>query len=273
LRTQARHGALEILPGRLYALGGTVLLDGGISWAPATGHDQPVLCYLVVDGKQATLVDTGLSVHQSDILIQLKSILEADSSFSVFLSRAEFDCIGNLGALMAGTEIKTIYTGGAHQPFDGFDEATTSASQWTNRHKLERYSAPGEAQKAGPLEVFTPALRTLATFWSFDEASKTLFTSDSFGHTDLPTSDARWIIDAGTPDPSSAHSVRDHVLAKFFWLRGARTRSIAEQMKKVFETRQVEIIAPAHGRVIRGHAQVQRHYQLLQEVLEDVGTN
>src|ERR1700720_4279644 len=91
--------AVEVIPGKLYGLGGRVWLDGRVSWAPDEQAYQPINCYLLL-GEDPILVDTGLPAHEREVIGQLRSVLPNNRSTAVFLSRAEWDCIGNLGAIM-----------------------------------------------------------------------------------------------------------------------------------------------------------------------------
>ena len=77
VRPTRTDSPVSIVPGRLYALGGTVALDGRISWFPpdATGS-APTSCYLLLDGGSALLIDTGLPVHRDVLIAQLGSLLD-----------------------------------------------------------------------------------------------------------------------------------------------------------------------------------------------------
>src|SRR3954471_23112050 len=92
--------AIEIVPDRLYALGGLVELDGRISWGPNDGSLQPINAYLLLSGDAPTLIDTGLAVHRSAFAEQLRGLLPANSHLNVFLTRSEHDCCGNVGLVM-----------------------------------------------------------------------------------------------------------------------------------------------------------------------------
>jgi flavorubredoxin len=61
------------------------------------------------------------------------------------------------------------------------------------------------------------------------------------------------------------------MIAKFDWLAEAHTEAIREQVIEVFETHDVETIAPQFGRIIRGREVVARHRDLILDALEEVG--
>jgi flavorubredoxin len=250
-----------------------VLLDGQVTWSPATGHLQPVLAYLVLGGDIPILVDAGVKVHAAAFREQLRTLLRPGSRLSIFLTRAEYDCIGALNLVAQDYEIERIYTGGTQNPFDAFGEVTKFSSSWDERVQLGRQAA-GHSQlldSADGLEVLTPALRILATYWVYLPRLKTLFTSDVFGHTSLPDPGSSWITEHPPDNDDTAQTVRDHLICRYFWLPRATTTALRENLHSVFESHDVEIIAPTHGRVIRGRNSVQHHYQLLQQVLASIG--
>lgn len=264
--------AVEILPGRLFGLGGVVCLDGSVTWGPADGRYQPINAYLLIDGEHALLVDAGVKVHESLIREQLHSVLPPGSKLSVFLTRAEYDCFGSLTAVSTDYDVQQIYTGGTQNPFDAFEEVTGFAERWDQRLQLGR-QAVGHTQvidTSGGLEVITPALRVLATFWAYHASTKTLFTSDVFGHTSMPERDSAHVIDRGTADTATVESVREHLLSRFFWLVDANTSAMRDNLQSIFKERDIEVIAPTHGCVLVGREVVDRHVNLLLDVLATV---
>jgi flavorubredoxin len=265
---------LELVPGKLFALGGTIQLDGRVTWVPADAHGwQPAQCYLALGGDSALLIDTGLKHHEAAVLSQLHELLPRGTRLSIFLTRSEFDCTGNFGAVLAAFEVDSLYTGGTTNPFDAFADMTAMPDAWRKKVELSR-TPVGDAipfDESGRWLVLAPALRTLATFWAYDTETRTLFSSDVFGHTTLEAADGRPVIDDPQADTVSYEQVREHLLSKFFWLRLARTRKIEADIRELFKRYPIEIIAPAHGCVLRGQAIVDRHKDMLLRCLAEVG--
>ena len=116
--------AVELVPGRVYVLSHWVELDGRVSWAPrdARGHLSPHNAYLLVEGDRRLLVDTGLAIGQPVIMAQLEELVSHDSSLDVFMTRAEFDTVGSLGAIRDRYSLR-VHTGGVDNPFDAFHYA------------------------------------------------------------------------------------------------------------------------------------------------------
>jgi flavorubredoxin len=270
---------VEVVPGRLWVLGDVIPLDGSVTWAPATGGYQPLNSYLVVAGSEALLVDTGPKLHRDVLLAQLATLLPPGRNLSVLITRAEPDCMGGLPAVAAAYQVDRIFTGGSQSPYDGLDEDPRFAAAWSRRVPLGKsvivgLTLPGDAQLfevCGGLEVIAPALRVLATFWAYERSSRALFTSDVFGHVNLDDASGPRVLDETMPDGTTAETLREQLLAKYFWLPKANPSAILENLRRLFGEHQVDVVAPAHGRVLRGREVVKRHFELLCEVLENAG--
>jgi hypothetical protein len=216
------------------------------------------------------LIDTGIALHRQEVLGQLAAFDLAPGSLTVFLTRAEYDTIGNLGAVHAAFGIGSLVGGGAVNIYDGYNEVAGFAEIWDRRVQLARV-LPGEGVGLGMgadrLTAISAPIRVLATHWVYDPETATLFTSDLFGHAVLPEPSAVPVVDSGELPGGGIDTVRGHLEAKFAWLRDARTEAVAAALADVFERRPVDTIAPAHGCVLRGRAAVRRHYELLQAAL------
>jgi hypothetical protein len=119
------------------------------------------------------------------------------------------------------------------------------------------------------LELFVPELRLLPSQWAYDPASQTLFTGDLFTWVWYPDPLGPWLLaDDSTVDPTTPERVADSLLlGRYWWLAGADTTSIRENLAEIFENRVVTTIAPDHGPVLSGDA-VTRHRAFLDDFLE-----
>lgn len=265
MRLTSSDEIIEIAHGVLFRLGGRELRDGRISWAPADGAYEPINCYLLLEGRRGLLIDTGVAAHEEVILEQLASLLPNDCQLSIFLTRAELDCMGNLSAIADCFPLDCVYTGGVVNPFDTFDHAT-SLVQETVRFERGSESSRIRLDEQRYLTILQPRLRLLTTFWVYDELTMTMFTSDAVGHVAAsgPTSAA--MSDSCTEvDPSL---VETHLNAKFDWLAqcsgiDAVTRGVAD----AFMRYPTHVIAPTHGCVLFGEACVQTHVDTFLGVL------
>jgi flavorubredoxin len=128
----------------------------------------------------------------------------------------------------------------------------------------------GEEFRVGDrrLVAVQPAAKVIATSWLYDLESKVLFSSDFFGHLhcERPHEDP-----VATGGEVSADEIRTHLLAKYEWLADADTEPIRRRLAEIFESHQVDVIAPGHGRILRGPETVRRHLEATLRALEDLG--
>lgn len=268
-------GLVEIVSDTLYRLGGVVALDQRISWVPPGRQGlHPVNCYLVRDGGSATMVDTGFAVFGEQILDQLAAVLRPGTSLSVFLTRAEYESVGNLARLNLVYPVERLLTGGIVNVFDAYSEVAGFADLRSRQDMLARMAAGEAVPVAGSdrLEVISAPLRILATYWLYDRLTRTLFTSDAFGYGTVSEAGDGPVTTARDADVGS-DEIAAHVNVRFDWLPGARTTEVRDQVIRIFAERPVEIIAPSHGRVLRGAGVVRRHVDELLRVLEDDGVD
>lgn len=251
----------SITPDHLVALGGDYPLDGRVSWAPEVpGARQPTNTYLLLGEGTPLLVDPGLPSIAGDVTAGLAEFLEPGSAVEVYLSRAQFDCMGNLGAVAARWEVSRIYTGGQLNPFDAFEVAPLADSRSDGSNVVR-------SPDVSRLEIIHTPLRLLNTFWAYDEATATIFTSDSFTHCVSRAEDESPVLVDGDEDRTTAAEVRDHLIATFPWLDPAVTWPIVANLEALFAERPVARIAPGRGKVIDGEATVERHVEMVLDAL------
>lgn len=269
--------SLQLADG-LAVLGGLIPLDGRVSWVPsqATGY-QPSNCYLITDSDSALLVDSGLAVHEDEVVGDLVRELGEGSALSLFFTRGEMDCVSNLAPIAGHFEIEGLYTGGATNPFDAFDDV--NMMRFRGRRQQIDQKGPGGDSVARtptiqvipgrPLEIESPLLRLLPTFWGWDARSGTVFTSDTFTHGTQRTREDARVIDSSARDETDAATVAGHLFAKYEWLAypNATTAPIREWLAAKFADLDPEIIAPTRGAVLKGRDVVRRHLGLMLKAL------
>jgi flavorubredoxin len=251
---------VEISPGKLYGVGGSIPLDGRVSWAPpdATGF-QPTLCYVLVSREIPLIVDPGLASVEEGVMDGLKSLIPEGAPVEIFLTRSHADSTGNLGAITETFQVKSVYTTPMLDPLSALDHLGDPA-------EVPELRAPDDA----PLEVIHTSLRLLATYWGYDAETKTMFTSDSFTHVVRTKQDVRPLVDSVELDGSTVEDARGHMWATLSWLPGAVTTPIAESLTRLFDTHEVDTIAPARGCVLQGRGVVDRHLEMVMSVLTPV---
>jgi flavorubredoxin len=259
----------EIVPGRIYRLGGFIELDGRISWAPAMpGRFTPNNCYAVVEADRVYLIDTGVAAHREIVIDQLKGLLPPDRPVTAFLTRSEYMCSGNLAAICNTGCIEELVTT-SRNPFAGSTEIVRGLTDNVRRTEPDRGSIV-PLGSSDNLLIIPPLLRLLGMFWVYDKQSKTMFTSDLFGHVSVASPSVPPIVDDLAEDDTTYDTMRNHTLMRYHWLPMATTEPLIAWMENVFDSYEVEVIAPTSGAVLVGAPVVRKHYDLMIELLRRV---
>lgn len=250
----------EVVPGRLYAVGGVLTLDGRITWVPAeaTGF-QPTGCYVLLGHESPLIIDPGIAQVEAEVKEDLSALIPAGEKVEVFLTRFNADSVGNLGAVADTFDLATVYSSPLLNPLDGLKFASSIQT-------MTEVRLPDKSR----LEVIHAQLRVLSTFWGYDPETRTLFTSDAFTHVCCSTPADPRVVDSVEADGTTSEDVRKHLYATFPWLGDAVTSPIADSVRSLFETHKIDAIAPARGCVLRGRAVVAHHLEMVLDVLSAV---
>jgi len=271
--------SLELAPGQLHALGGVVPVDGRISWfAESARGYTPLLCYLLTGEGGDLQLDTSLPILRNEIVGQLGALHPVEKPLTMVFSRnPEFDSIGNAGVILTKFRTQKLISIFEAEPWLYWQPGSGAVlpenrpadtiPQWIEI-KREMEIPVGTAGRT--LKVIGAPLRLLSTFWGYDAATRTLFTSDAFGHNLMQTPTDSWVVDK-TNDTTSYEQVRDHLVGKFDWLASAHTEKLCVQLRELFATYDVETIAPQFGQIISGRETVARHCDLVIAALQEVG--
>jgi flavorubredoxin len=263
------HPVVEVVPGRIYRLGGFIELDGRISWAPPIpGRYTPNNCYAVVEEDRAYLIDTGVAAHREIVIEQLEELLPTDRPVTAFLTRSEYMCSGNLAAICNTGRVDELVTT-SRNPFAGSTEIVRGLTDNVRRTEPDRGSIVPLGSSESLL-IIPPLLRLLGMFWVYDKRSRTMFTSDLFGHVSVASPSARPIVDDLARDDTTYDTVRAHTLMRYHWLPMATTEPLIAWMENVFDTYETEVLAPTSGAVLVGAPVVGKHYDLMIELLRRV---
>jgi len=244
-----RHATLA---GRVHRLGGEILLDEGTSWCPpGVRRREPVSAYLIKGDYGSVLVDTGVRLHEAEILAQLDELLDSNEPLSIVLTRTEMECCLNIPAIEEHHRIDAVwYTGGITVPRSSAPVQRISVEPGTWREV--------EVREGVTLQFISPLLRLLPTLWVFDPVSGALLTSDAFTHLAPPGEDS------ASADPKDG-------LRKFRWFGDADTRSIASDVRQIVRERSVSAIGPGYGWPVIGTEACRQQADRLAACLEEVG--
>ena len=273
----ARSHTLTMAEDKLYALQNVYDLDGRVSSYPDKARGFSVVnCYLLTQPDAAWLIDTGFGGDEPAIRAQIESKISRDLPLSLLPLRLnEFMSIQNVEPFSAYFNVKECFTGNPDAAlwFDfgaGSDNGQDTLSR-LNITTISREETIPIGNLGRPVVVYQAPIRLIATRWIYDEATKTMFSSDMFTHTWRDRPDGPWIIRDGDDDPTDFDHVRSFMLnTRYWWAEGVDTVKLRRGIDRIFNKHDIETLAPGYGCVLHGRKTVERHYKLLDDVLKSL---
>jgi flavorubredoxin len=248
----------------VFALSQLVDLSKPISWvAPAARGFSPSTAYLVRDGDEAVLMDTGIAFQRATLIEQIRQLLPRQHRLTVCLTRNEPDCVGNLHALVNTFRVTRIVSRTPSHPLDyaGPFSYAYPHIEFDNRIR-DGQLVPLAGQPR--LKVLDGAIRTLITKWFYDERTGVLFTSDFFTHV--------LVAEDWTPQThESNRELQDHIGAKFDWLWMADVTRPLALLDAVMQEHAVQALLPQHGLCVVGAEQVKSAYLQTRQAVAAMG--
>jgi flavorubredoxin len=271
---------LELSAGRVYALQSAFELNGRISAYPESARGYSVgNCYLLKEGDRALLLDTGYAVYEQDILDQLGSLIGPDTPLSVFPLRLnEFMSVSNAVAIAKRFNVVECYS--PVPDIEDWIEFETLRGE--ERNPILKTTIIGSLSgKGGPrvelgpgrtVDVMNAPIRLINTIWIYDEASKTLFSSDMFSHLWSDREDGPWLLGGNEEDDATDFPfVRSFLLnTRYWWIEGANLSPIRKAVAEVYDRFDIETIAPGYGTIMSGRRHVDKQFEVLDDVLEQL---
>jgi flavorubredoxin len=229
--------------------------------------------YLLKEPGAAMLIDTGFGKDEPVIRAQIETLIAPGSPLSMFPLRLnEFMSINNVESFAGHFNIDQCYTSNPDAAlwFDfGAREDGRSILDAMKVTAVTRVDTIELGGKGRAIDVMQAPLRLIATRWLYDRATKTLFSSDMFTHVWRETGTGPWIVTEADNDPTSLRDVRSFMLnTRYWWLEGAPTDAIRRGIGNVFDTYDIECIAPGYGCILSGRNVVARHYRMLDDFLK-----
>lgn len=273
--TNAMSSITELLPGKVFALHNIVKLDGRIGHYPFSARGfAPCNCYLLREEDGALLLDTGFAAHKDAILDQLDALIGQSIPLSLIALRInDYLSVCNAVPIARNFAVAQLYgmTQNTAAQLDFHSRTKEEAAEVAARLPIKLISGNEwvEIGSGGKRRVkfHQSPIRLINTRWVYDQASKTLFTSDMFSHTWSATPEVTWRLDDSN-DTTTEEDVRRFLLStRYWWLEGAKTDDLRERLARVFTDFDVETIAPGYGKILVGKSVVERHVRMMDEVL------
>lgn len=272
---RAGHGIAVMADGALYALQHSYPLDGRISFYPRSARGFSVAnSYLLTQADAAMLIDTGFGKDEPAIRAGIESLIPHRLPLSLFPLRLnEFMSINNVESFADHFNVETCYTSNVDAALWFDFGAKAQGRDILQSMKVTAVTRSDTIRLGGSqertIDVMQAPLRLIATRWLYDRATRTLFSSDMFTHIWRDAESRPWVVTEQDNDPTSAGDVRSFLLnTRYWWLEGAPTDSIRRAIGDIFDSHDIETIAPGYGCILHGRAVVARHYRLLDEALK-----
>jgi hypothetical protein len=267
-------GIASLSDDQLYALQNPFALDGRVSSYPASARGYSVAnSYLLTQPDAAMLIDTGFGKDEPVIRAQIESLIAPGLPLSMFPLRLnEFMSINNVESFAGHFNVETCYTSNIDAALWFDFGAKAEGRDILKSMKVTAVTRAdtiqlGKGERA--IDVMQAPIRLIATRWLYDRATRTLFSSDMFTHVWRDTAAGPWIVTEADNDSTSLADVRSFMLnTRYWWLEGAPTDAIRRGIGNVFDTYDIETIAPGYGCILRGRNVVERHYRMLDEFLK-----
>src|ERR1700720_291851 len=266
-------GIATLADDKLYALQNPFALDGRVSSYPASARGFAVAnSYLLTQPDAAMLIDTGFGKDEPVIRAQVEALIAPGLPLSMFPLRLnEFMSINNVESFAGHFNVETCYTSNIDAAlwFDfGAKAEGRDILKSMKVTAVTRADTIALGKEGRAIDVIQAPIRLIATRWLYDRATRTLFSSDMFTHVWRAGADGPWIV-TDADDATSARDLRSFLLnTRYWWLEGAPTDSIRRGIADVFDTYDIECIAPGYGCILRGRNVVARHYAMLDEFLK-----
>jgi flavorubredoxin len=266
-------GIATLAESKLYALQNVFALDGRVSSYPGSARGYSVAnSYLLTQGDAAMLIDTGFGKDEPVIRAQIESLIAPGLPLSLFPLRLnEFMSINNVESFAGHFNVETCYTSNVDAALWFDFGAKAEGRDILESMKVTAVTRADTIQlgkRDRAIDVMQAPIRLIATRWLYDRSTKTLFSSDLFTHVWRQRADGPWIV-TEADDATTPAELRSFMLnTRYWWLEGAPTDSIRRGINAVFETYDIETIAPGYGCILRGRKVVARHFQMLDEFLK-----
>jgi len=269
----------------LYCLVGPYELDGRpVSTHPLGARGfAPLNNYLFFADGEALMVDTGWPIAEAAVLEQLGEVITPETPLSILMLRqSDYNSVSNALPISEKFNVTRVMLGGGirEQDTHAWLEFAPARAEWREPTgvsplaRAEQWSPMGQSHVPGPgevnLELVRSQLQLITTYWLYDDRTKTLLTSDGFTHTWRPTEEGPWTV-TEVDDAPTVEELCDYLVgSRFWWLAGARTEQIRAGLDQIRTAYDLEVVAPAYGCVLVGRDVIAKHFELMDEALEEL---
>lgn len=261
------NSVAEIVPGRLYAIGGAVPHSVSVSWIEKrTSGWTPVQCFVFLSDGKAMVMDCGLPAHTAAVSAGLDALLAASPPPRLLISRWEPDAMAALPWMVERYKVPEVLSYAGLNPldfFEGFEEAAARSQVNVRKRDAQLVSIlPGDVIEHGSMRLtaISPALRLLLTMWYYETSTRSLFTADAFTLLANPFGPVPLVARPAAGKLTSV-AMQRCLRTKFDWLVGAHCEAIIADLDSLAARHQIDRICPTIGGIIEGPAAVRQAFR------------
>ena len=219
---------------------------------------EHVSVYLLREGDDVILVDSGSVYHREEILTAVTDATDGSGPDALILSHSDYPHAGNIRQLGAGAgDVELVASSGSPSQ-QGLPQARrcTIGGQLTVKGRTFSFIDPPLADRSH-------------TTWIFDHRDGVLFTADGFGnyHTPGACSNLSGDFPDGTPLEHIVAYHRDNLV----WLRYVDPSKVELALEDIFDRFEIRAIAPIHGNPIEGK-DIPLYRERLSESIQQIAT-
>lgn len=219
---------------------------------PHEGGHEHVSVYLVRDGDDHVLVDSGSFYHREAVTEAVEEATGSAGLNALILSHSDYPHAGNVSPLGADSEEVELVASSGSPAKQGLPDT-------------RKCSIGGELVVKGRRFSFIdpPLADRSHTTWIYEHGDGVLFTADGFGayHEPGRCDDVSTDFDSGVPADAVYEYHRDNLV----WLRYVDPAKLRRKLEGIFGEYDVEAIAPVHGPPVVGD-DVESHLETLYNV-------
>jgi flavorubredoxin len=221
----------------------TVPVTETVEWASHCydheGKHEHVSLYLLREGEDVVLVDSGSVYHREAITREIDAATDGAGPDAIVLSHSDYPHAANVSPLGADTDrVELVASSGAPDQ-QGLPDA-------------RKCEIGGRLDVKGRTFSFVdpPLADRSHTTWIYDHRDGVLFTADGFGNYHEP-GECEYRSD-GFADVTPTEAIYEYHRDNLVWLRYVDPGKIERTLDDIFESFDVNAVAPIHGNPIVG---------------------
>lgn len=222
----------------------TVQLTPEVYWInqcyETDGVHEHVSVYLIEEGDQYILIDSGSFHHEERIEAAIEEATDGEGLDALVLSHSDYPHSGNVGAFTEKWEDVELVASSGSPEAQGLPPTATKCEIGSSLDVIER-----------TFSFIDPPLADRShTTWIYDHGSNVLFTADGFGSRHRPgeCNETSATLDGGI----ALEDIYTYHKETLVWLRYVEPDKLEDALRSILDDYRVDYVAPVHGHPIAG---------------------